>query len=65
VVAMAECPSCKKKISKPDKTWKYGQSTVRAFSCNNCGMGFREYYSKAGKHIFTLKLNKGKGFVKA
>jgi len=61
---MAECPNCRKEVSKPNKTWKYGQFAVQAFSCKNCGTYFREYI-KAGKHSFTLKLKKGKGFVKA
>jgi hypothetical protein len=60
---MVKCPNCKKEHSKPRKTWKYGPFTVQAYSCD-CGTDFREY-TKAGKHSFTLKLKKGKGFVKA
>jgi len=54
---MVKCPNCKREVTK------YGQFTVQAYSCD-CGTDFREY-TKAGKHSFTLKLKKGKGFVKA
>lgn len=57
---MAKCPACKKEIAKPDKTWKYGQFTVQAYLCS-CGAKFRDY-SQKGKHSFTLKLQKGKGY---
>jgi len=60
---MVKCPNCKGEVRKPKKTWKYGQFTVEAYSCE-CGTDFREY-TKAGKHSFTLKLKKGKGFLKA
>jgi hypothetical protein len=53
-----------KGANKPEKTWKYGVFTVRVFSCENCGTKFRDY-AKNGKHSFTLKLQKGKGYVKA
>lgn len=59
---MAKCPNCKKEIAKPKKTWTYGQFEVQSYSCN-CGTRFREY-TKAGKHSFTLKVQKGKGFIK-
>jgi transposase-like protein len=61
---MAKCPNCKKEASKPEKKWKYGHFSVQAYSCANCKAQFREYYDKNGKHSFTLKLEKGKGFVK-
>jgi len=61
---MAKCPNCKKEQNKPDKRWKYGQFTVQFYSCKNCGTNFRDYL-KAGKHSFTLKLKKGKGYIKA
>ena len=61
---MVKCPNCKKEQDKPKKTWKYGQFTVEAYSCD-CDTQFREYITKAGKHSFTLKLKKGKGFIKA
>jgi transposase-like protein len=61
---MAKCPSCKKENPKPAKTWKYGQFTVQAYTCNNCKTQYREY-TKNGKHSFTLKLQKGKGYIKA
>jgi len=64
MILMTKCPNCKKENLKPNKTWKYGQFTVQAYSCASCGTDFREY-SRAGKHSFTLKLKKGKGFVKA
>jgi len=60
---MAKCPNCKKENPKPAKTWRYGQFTVQAYSCD-CGTDFREY-TREGKHGFTLKLKKGKGFIKA
>jgi len=60
---MVKCPNCKREVTKPKKTWKYGQFTVQAYLCD-CGTDFREY-TKAGKHSFALKLKKGKGFVKA
>jgi hypothetical protein len=61
---MAKCPKCKEETAKPEKAWKYGVFTVQAFSCENCGTKFRDYAEK-GKHSFTLKLQKGKGYVKA
>jgi DNA-directed RNA polymerase subunit RPC12/RpoP len=61
---MTKCPKCAKEVSKPEKTWKYGIFTVQVFSCGHCGTKFRDYVEK-GKHSFTLKLQKGKGFVKA
>jgi len=61
---MARCPNCKKEVKKPNKTWKYGQFTVKAYTCKNCKTEFREYF-KDGKHSFTLKLEKGKGYIKA
>jgi len=60
---MVKCPNCKKEVNTPEKTWTYGQFTVQAYSCG-CGTEFREY-TKDGKHSFTLKLEKGRGFVKA
>jgi hypothetical protein len=60
---MARCPDCKKENSKPKKTWNYGQFKVQAYSCE-CGTNFRDY-AKEGKHSFSLKLKKGKGYVKA
>jgi len=62
---MSKCPNCKKENPKPQKTWKYRQFTVRAYTCKNCKTQYREYYDKNGKHSFTLKLQKGKGYVKA
>jgi len=61
---MVKCPNCKKEVSKPKKTWTYGRFAVQAYSCGNCGTEFREYM-QAGKHSFTLKLKKGKGYIKA
>jgi len=62
---MAKCPHCKTENPKPAKTWKYGTFTVQAYTCSNCKTQYREYYDKNGKHSFTLKLQKGKGYVKA
>jgi len=61
---MVKCPNCKKEQAKPKKTWKYWQFNVQAYTCSNCKTEFREY-AKAGKHSFTLKLKKGKGYIKA
>jgi len=62
---MDKCPNCKKEVDKPNKTWRYGIFTVKAYTCPNCQTQYREYYDKNGKHSFTLKLEKGKGYVKA
>jgi DNA-directed RNA polymerase subunit RPC12/RpoP len=62
---MAKCPNCKKEIEQTQKTWKYGNFTVNAYSCKDCNTQFREYYDKNGKHSFTLKLERGKGYIKA
>jgi len=61
---MPKCPKCKTEVAKPAKNWKYGIFTVQAYSCSNCKTQFREYNRK-GKHSFTLKLQKGKGYRKA
>jgi transposase-like protein len=62
---MAKCPNCNRELAKPKKAWKYGQFTVQAYLCGNCGTDFREYFN-AGKHSFTLKRAKRAGgrFVK-
>jgi C4-type Zn-finger protein len=62
VVIMAKCPSCGKEAAKSKKTWKYGQFIVEVYDCK-CGTRFRDY-SQNGKHSFTLKLSKGKGYRK-
>jgi transposase-like protein len=62
---MAKCPNCKTENPNPNKTWKYGIFTVKAYTCKNCQTQFREYYNQNGKHSFTLKLEKGKGYIKA
>jgi hydrogenase maturation factor HypF (carbamoyltransferase family) len=64
MTAMAKCPNCQSEVKNPDKTWKYGHFKVQAFSCKNCGTQFRDYSNK-GEHCFTLKLERGKAFVKA
>jgi hypothetical protein len=38
---------------------------VQAYTCGNCGTQYREYYDKSGELSFILKLQKGKGYVKA
>jgi lysyl-tRNA synthetase class I len=63
MIVMVKCPNCGKQSDKPKKKWKYGPFEVHAYSCD-CGNEFREYVQE-GKHSFTLKLKKGKGFVKA
>ena len=60
---MANCPDCRKEFNKPEKTWTYRQFEVHAYSCD-CGTRFREYI-RNGKHSFTLKARKGRGFTKA
>jgi len=60
---MTRCPGCKKELSKSKKTWQYGPFVVEAYECD-CGTHFRDY-SREGKHSFSLKLKKGKGYVKA
>ena len=62
---MTNCPNCKKEVAKPEKKWKYGAFSVQAYTCTNCKTKFREYYDKNGKHSFTLRLQKGKGYKKA
>jgi hypothetical protein len=42
-----------------------GVFTVNAYTCGKCQTQFREYFSKTGKHRFTLKLEKVKGYMKA
>jgi transposase-like protein len=62
---MSKCPNCKKENLKPAKTWKYRFFTVQAYVCSNCQTQYRDYFDKNGKHSFTLKLEKGKGYIKA
>jgi len=52
------------KILKEDPFYCGGQFKVQAYICNNCKTQYREY-TKNGKHSFTLKLQKGKGYIKA
>lgn len=59
---MARCPTCEKEVTKPKKSWKYGKFTVQAYTCP-CGTSFQEYM-REGNYSFTLKLQKGKGYVK-
>jgi hypothetical protein len=61
---MAKCPNCKKEVLRQAKKWKYGQFSVEVYSCKNCDTEFREY-TQNGKHSFTLKLKKGKGYIQA
>jgi len=61
---MINCPNCKKEVAKPAKKWKYSRFVAEAYLCSSCGTKFNEY-TKNGKHSFTLKLKKGKGYVKA
>lgn len=58
-----KCPNCGNDIKTPNKSWKYGIFTVKAYTCKRCSTQFREY-SRNGKHAFTLKLEKGKGYIK-
>ena len=59
---MVNCPDCKREMTKPDKTWRYGVFEAEFYSCR-CGARFREY-TRDGKHSFTLKYVKGKGYRK-
>ena len=61
---MAKCPGCGANVEKPYKSWRYGAFGVNAYTCGSCDLRFREY-SREGKCIFMLKLEKGRGFVKA
>jgi hypothetical protein len=63
-ILMAKCPYCKKEVQKPNKSWKYGIFQVKAYTCGNCGTQFRDY-ELDGMPKFTLRLKKGKGYVKA
>lgn len=60
---MPKCPVCGKTIQKETKAWKYGRFDVKGYDCE-CGADFRDYYI-GEKFKFTLKKEKGKGFVKA
>ncbi|MEM3573240.1 MAG: hypothetical protein QXJ62_03300 [Nitrososphaeria archaeon] len=62
---MAKCPNCKIEVDKPNKTWRYGIFTVKAYACPNYQTQFREYLDKNGKQSLTLKLQKGKDYTKA
>ena len=62
---MTKCSNCKTENPKPTKTWKYGNFKVQAYTCSNCKTQYREYLDKNEKHAFTLKLQKGKGYIKA
>jgi transposase-like protein len=62
---MAKCPNCKKEVTRADKKWKYGKFSVQAYACHNCKTQFREYFGQNGKHSFTLRLKKGRGYIKA
>jgi DNA-directed RNA polymerase subunit RPC12/RpoP len=59
MIVMVICPNCKKENPTPNKTWQWGQFTVKAYVCGNCGTSFRDY-SKLGKHAFTLQHKKGR-----
>ncbi|MEM2125684.1 MAG: hypothetical protein QXQ53_04735 [Candidatus Methanosuratincola sp.] len=60
---MSKCPACGKVIQKESKSWNYGKFDVKGYGCG-CGVEFRDYYI-GDKFKFTLKKEKGKGFVKA
>jgi hypothetical protein len=62
---LIKCPKYKKEVDNLNKTLKYEIFTVKDYTCKNCQTQFREYYDKNGKHSFTLKLQKGKGYIKA
>jgi predicted RNA-binding Zn-ribbon protein involved in translation (DUF1610 family) len=60
---MGRCPNCGGESGKPEKTWKYSIFTVQAYICPKCGTRYRDYY-RGERHSFTLKREKGKGYVK-
>jgi len=62
---MSICPNCKNENPNPIKTWKYRFFTVKAYTCSNCKTQYRDYFDKDGKHSFTLKFEKGKGYIRA
>jgi hypothetical protein len=62
---MGKRPKCGFVNLSPVKNWRYGNFTVQAYTCGNCGTQYREYYDKDGKLSFVLKLQKGKGCIKA
>jgi hypothetical protein len=49
---------------KPNKNMEIWHIQVKAYTCKNCQTQFREYYDKNGKYSFTLKIQKGKGYIK-
>jgi len=61
---MAKCPNCKAESPNPAKTWKYGIFTVKAYICKNADT-VQRILDRKGKHSFTLKLMKVKGYIKA
>jgi hypothetical protein len=61
---MSKCPNCKKENAKPKKTWKYRLFDVQVFRLQQLQYRYNDYI-KEGKHSFTLKKQKGKGYVKA
>lgn len=65
MVVMGKCPNCGSESKEPEKTWKYGAFTVLAYRCQKCGTQYRDYYNKSGQRSFTLKLEKGKGYIRA
>ena len=39
---MAKCPNCRKEIAKPDRTLENSTFCIEAFTCNECGICFKE-----------------------
>jgi len=64
MIMMTKCPKCRKEVMKHRKIWKYGTFTVRAYFCPFCQTKFMDY-EKQGRNSFTLRLEKGRGYVKA
>jgi hypothetical protein len=61
---MAICPNCKTTELIKVKAGSMVKLVANAYVCPKCNTRFWEYY-RDGKHSFTLKFEKGKGFVKA
>jgi major membrane immunogen (membrane-anchored lipoprotein) len=62
---MSKCPNCGNSNNKPVKTWKHGIFTANAHICGNFKTEYINYFDKKEKHKFTIKVQKGKSYIKA